>query len=120
MGSSISVATLPVTLRCVERMKASPQSARLAACVGGNLNNDGILLYQAVAVLFVAQVYGIELTLGQQVLTAASCEIPGIGIAAIPDVGQISLTLVVSTVASPSRSCRRCSLSTDSCRAAAR
>jgi Na+/H+-dicarboxylate symporter len=101
LGSSSSLATLPVTLKCLERMKVSPQSARMAACVGTNLNNDGILLYEAMAVLFVAQVYGIEMTLGQQVLTAASCAIAGIGIAAVPDAGLISLTLVLATVGLP-------------------
>lgn len=101
LGSSSSLASLPVTLRCLERMKVSPQSARLAACVGTNLNNDGILLYEAMAVLFVAQVYGIELTLGQQFLTAASCVIAGIGIAAVPDAGLISLALVLATVGLP-------------------
>jgi Na+/H+-dicarboxylate symporter len=101
LGASSSLATLPVTLRCLDRMKISPQSARLAACVGTNLNNDGILLYEAMAVLFVAQVYGIELSLGQQLLTAASCVIAGIGIAAIPDAGIISLALVLATVGLP-------------------
>ncbi|SIO64876.1 dicarboxylate/amino acid:cation (Na+ or H+) symporter, DAACS family [Singulisphaera sp. GP187] len=101
LGASSSLASLPVTLRCLDRMKVSPQSARLAACVGTNLNNDGILLYEAMAVLFVAQVYGIELTLGQQLLTAASCVIAGVGIAAVPDAGLISLALVLATVGLP-------------------
>ena len=101
MGASSSLATLPVTLRCLDRMNVSPQSARLAACVGTNLNNDGILLYEAMAVLFVAQVYGIHLSVGQQLLAAASCIIAGVGIAAIPDAGLISLALVLGTVGLP-------------------
>ncbi len=101
LGSSSSLASLPVTLRCLDRMGVSPQSARLAACVGTNLNNDGILLYEAMAVLFVAQVYGIHLSLGQQILAAASCVIAGIGIAAVPDAGLISLALVLKTVGLP-------------------
>ena len=101
MGASSSLATLPVTLRCLDRMKVSPQSARLAACVGTNLNNDGILLYEAMAVLFVAQVYGIHLSAGQQFLASASCVIAGVGIAAIPDAGLISLALVLGTVGLP-------------------
>lgn len=101
LGASSSLATLPVTLRCLNGMRVSPQSARLAACVGTNLNNDGILLYEAMAVLFVAQVYGIQLTMGQQLLTAASCVIAGVGIAAIPDAGLISLSLVLTTVGLP-------------------
>lgn len=101
IGSSSSLATLPVTLRCLDRMGVSPQSARMAACVGTNLNNDGILLYEAMAVLFVAQYYGIHLTVGQRSLAAASCLIAGIGIAAVPDAGLISLALVLSTVGLP-------------------
>jgi Na+/H+-dicarboxylate symporter len=101
LGSSSSLATLPVTLKCLDRMKVSPASARLAACVGTNLNNDGILLYEAMAVLFVAQVYGIPLTFSQQLLAAASCVIAGIGIAAVPDAGLISLALVLTTVGLP-------------------
>ncbi|MGE3820501.1 MAG: dicarboxylate/amino acid:cation symporter, partial [Isosphaeraceae bacterium] len=101
MGASSSLATLPVTLRCLDRMGVSPQSARLAACVGTNLNNDGILLYEAMAVLFVAQTYGIDLTLGQQFVAAAACVIAGIGISGVPDAGLISLALVLGTVGLP-------------------
>ena len=46
-----SLATVPVTLQCLHRMNVSPQSSRLAACVGTNLNNDGITLYEAMAAL---------------------------------------------------------------------
>ena len=101
LGASSSLATLPVTLRCLDRMGVSTQSARLAACVGSNFNHDGILLYEAMAVLFVAQVHGIHLTVGQQALAALSCLVAGIGIAGIPDAGLISLALVLSTVGLP-------------------
>ncbi len=100
-GASSSLATLPVTLRSLDRMGISTRSARLAACVGTNLNNDGILLYEAMAALFVAQVYGIHLSLGAQALTAASCAIAGIGIAGVPEAGLISLALVLATVGLP-------------------
>jgi Na+/H+-dicarboxylate symporter len=98
MGTASSLATLPVTLRCLDRMRVSPQSARMAACVGTNLNNDGILLYEAMAVLFVAQACGIHLSLREQLLTAVSCAIAGIGISGIPEAGLISLLLVLKTV----------------------
>ncbi len=101
LGASSSLASLPVTLRCLDRMGVSPQSARLAACVGTNLNNDGILLYEAMAVLFVAQYHGIHLDIGRQVLAAASCVIAGIGIAGVPEAGLISLALVLTTVGLP-------------------
>ena len=101
LGASSSLATLPVTLRCLDRMGVSTQSARLAACVGSNFNHDGILLYEAMAVLFVAQVHGIHLTMGQQALTAVTCMVAAVGIAGIPDAGFISLALVLSTVGLP-------------------
>lgn len=101
MGASSSLATLPVTLRCLDRMGVRPAAARLAACVGTNLNNDGILLYEAMAVLFVAQAYGLHLTLSQQLLAAISCLVAGVGIAGIPDAGLISLSLVLTTVGLP-------------------
>ena len=114
IGTGSSLATLPVTLRSLDRMGVSPQSARMAACVGTNLNNDGILLYEAMAVLFVAQAIGVELTVGQQVLAAAACVVAGIGISGVPDAGLISLLIVLKTVKLPeeavnpwSRSCSR-------------
>ena len=101
LGASSSLATLPVTLRCLDRMGVSPTSARLSACVGTNFNNDGILLYEAMAVLFVAQAYGLDLSIGQQLIAALSCLIAGIGIAGVPEAGLISLALVLSTVGLP-------------------
>jgi len=101
IGTGSSLATLPVTLRSLDRMGVSPQSARLAACVGTNLNNDGILLYEAMAVLFVAQAIGVDLTIGQQVMAAAACVIAGIGISGVPDAGLISLLIVLKTVRLP-------------------
>ena len=104
IGTGSSLATLPVTLRSLDKMGVSPRSARLAACVGTNLNNDGILLYEAMAVLFVAQVIGVDLGFGEQMLVAASCVIAGIGISGVPDAGLISLLIVLKTVNLPEES----------------
>lgn len=101
MGAASSLATLPVTLKALDQMQVSPESARLAACVGTNLNNDGILLYEAMAVLFVAQVHGLDLTVGQQLVAAFGCIVAGVGISGIPDAGLISLSLVLTTVGLP-------------------
>ena len=101
MGAASSLATLPVTLTALQRMKVSSESARLAACVGTNLNNDGILLYEAMAVLFVAQVHGLDLSVGQQLVAAFGCIVAGVGISGIPDAGLISLSLVLTTVGLP-------------------
>lgn len=69
LSTNSSLATVPVTLRCLERMKVRPQSARLAALVGTNLNNDGITLYEAIAALFLAQAVGMNLGLDRQIST---------------------------------------------------
>ncbi|HEX4923104.1 MAG TPA: dicarboxylate/amino acid:cation symporter [Bdellovibrionales bacterium] len=101
LGASSSLATLPVTLKSIDKLGVSHASARMAACVGTNFNNDGILLYEAMAVLFVAQVHGIEMSYSQQLVAALSCVIAGIGIAGVPDAGLISLALVLATVGLP-------------------
>jgi Na+/H+-dicarboxylate symporter len=96
-----SLAAVPVTLRCLDRMQVSPQSARLAACVGTNLNNDGITLYEAMAALFLAQALGFDLSIGSQVLIVAASMIAGAGVAGIPEAGMIVLPLVLSAAGLP-------------------
>jgi Na+/H+-dicarboxylate symporter len=91
-----SLATVPVTLRCLERMHISPESARLAACVGTNLNNDGITLYEAMAALFLAQALGFDLPMANQLLIVVASIIAGAGVAGIPEAGLVVLPLVLS------------------------
>lgn len=102
LSCNSSLATVPITLRCLtERMGVSDQSARLAACVGTNLNNDGITLYEAMAALFLAQAYGFDLSLGQQTIVVLSSLMAGIGIAGIPEAGLIMLPLVLGAAGLP-------------------
>ncbi|MBU6482616.1 MAG: cation:dicarboxylase symporter family transporter [Nitrospirae bacterium] len=96
-----SLATVPVTLRCLERMQVSPQSSRLAACVGTNLNNDGITLYEAMAALFLAQALGFDLPMTNQVLIVVASIIAGAGVAGIPEAGLIVLPLVLAAAGLP-------------------
>jgi len=92
-----SLATLPVTLRCLkEKLKISDANARLAACVGTNLNHDGIILYEAAATIFVAQAIGMNLSIGQQMTVAIASIVAGVGIAGIPEAGLITLNLVLN------------------------
>jgi Na+/H+-dicarboxylate symporter len=100
-GASSSLATLPVTLRSLRAMGVSDGSARMSACVATNVNNDGILLYEAMAALIVAQAYGIDLSFGQQMLLAATCVLASVGIAGIPEAGMISLAVVLTTANLP-------------------
>jgi Na+/H+-dicarboxylate symporter len=100
-GSSSSLATLPVTLKSLKAMGVSDGSARMSACVATNLNNDGILLYEAMAALMVAQAFGIAPGLGGQLTIAATCLLASVGIAGVPEAGLISLADVLSSAGLP-------------------
>ena len=97
-----SLATVPVTLRCLtEKLGISHASSRLAACVGTNLNNDGITLYEAMAALFLAQALGMSLGIGQQLVVVLAAIMAGIGVAGIPEAGLVVLPLVLSAAGLP-------------------
>lgn len=102
LSTNSSLATVPVTLRCLtEKLGISDASARLAACVGTNLNNDGITLYEAMAALFLAQACGAALGLEQQVVLVLAAIMAGIGVAGIPEAGLVVLPLVLAAVGLP-------------------
>ncbi len=102
LSASSSLATLPVTLRCLDdKLKVSQDSSRLAACVGTNLNHDGIILYEAAAALFISQAMGYQLTLSQQITVALASVMAGIGIAGVPEAGLITLPLVLKAAGLP-------------------
>jgi DAACS family dicarboxylate/amino acid:cation (Na+ or H+) symporter len=101
MGAGSSLATLPLTLGALDKMGVSRASSALGACVGTNFNNDGIILYEGMAVLFVAQAHGIDLPLGQQLVAAGSCLVAAMGVAGVPEAGLVSLALVLNTVGLP-------------------
>jgi DAACS family dicarboxylate/amino acid:cation (Na+ or H+) symporter len=100
-GANSSLATLPVTLRALDRLRVPRSASTLGACVGTNFNNDGIILYEGMAVLFVAQASGIELTFVQQIVIALTCLVAAMGVAGVPEAGFISLALVLNTVHLP-------------------
>ncbi len=96
LSTNSSLASVPITLNCLtERMGVSQASARLSACVGTNFNNDGITLYEAMSVLFVAQAAGYDLTLLQQIGVLLTALFASVGMAGIPGSGMIILPLVL-------------------------
>lgn len=98
-STNSSLATVPVTLRCLtERMAVSERSARLSATIGTNLNNDGIILYEAMTAIFLAQALGFNLEMTQQLLIVAAAVMVGVGVSGIPEAGLIALPLVLSTI----------------------
>lgn len=102
IATNSSLATVPVTLRCLtEKMGVSEESARLAVCVGTNLNNDGITLYEAMAALFIAQAFGIHLGIEQQIIVVLAALMAGIGVAGVPEAGLIVLPMVLAAAGLP-------------------
>ncbi|WP_245258467.1 dicarboxylate/amino acid:cation symporter [Methylosinus sp. LW4] len=97
-----STATMPLTYELLrERVGLREQSASMGALVGSNFNNDGTALYEAMAALFVAQLLGLHLTLGQQFLVVLTSIVASVGAAGIPEAGLVTMTMVFRAVALP-------------------
>jgi Na+/H+-dicarboxylate symporter len=101
LSANSSLAAIPVTLRCLQKMGIDESSARLAVCAGTNLNNDGITLYEAMAALFLAQAVGFDLGAGQQAVIVLSALMAGAGVAGVPEAGLIVLPLVLGAAGLP-------------------
>jgi len=101
-SSSSSNATLPVTLRClIERLGVSPKIANFVCPVGATVNMDGTALYQGVAVVFIAQVMGVDLSVGQQLSIVLLATLAAIGSPGIPGGSLVFLIMVLQSVGVP-------------------
>lgn len=97
--TSSSAATLPVTLECVEEnLKVDKRISSFVLPIGATVNMDGTSLYQAVAVVFLAQMHLVDLSLGQQLTVVLTATLASIGAAAIPSAGVVMLMVVLSSV----------------------
>jgi DAACS family dicarboxylate/amino acid:cation (Na+ or H+) symporter len=97
-----STATMPVTYRCLkDKVGVREESARMGALVGTNFNNDGTALYEAMAALFVSQLLGRHLGIGQQVLVVLTSIVASVGAAGIPEAGIVTMALVFGAVGLP-------------------
>ena len=98
-STSSSAATLPVTMECVENnLGVNKKISSFVLPIGATVNMDGTSLYQAVAVIFLAQMHMIDLTLGQQVTVVLTATLASIGSAAVPSAGLVMLIIVLSSV----------------------
>ncbi|MBV1905335.1 MAG: dicarboxylate/amino acid:cation symporter [Pseudomonadales bacterium] len=101
-SSASSGATMPVTLRTVEeRIGVDNRVAAFAVPLGATINMDGTAIMQGVATVFIAQVWAIDLSLSQYLLVILTATMASIGTAAVPGVGLITLTMVLSQVGLP-------------------
>jgi Na+/H+-dicarboxylate symporter len=100
-STASSNGTLPLTMQEVEGAGVKPEVASFVLPLGATINMDGTALYEAVAVLFIAQVYGIDLTIAQQAIVALTALLASIGAAGIPHAGMVMMVVVLNAVGLP-------------------
>ncbi len=101
-STSSSNATLPLTLKAVEHNSGvSNETTGFVLPLGATINMDGTALYECVAALFIAQAYGIELTLLQQGIVVITALLASIGAAGIPMAGLVIITIILTAVGLP-------------------
>jgi Na+/H+-dicarboxylate symporter len=101
-STASSTATVPITYEVLtSKIGLRESSASLGALVGSNFNNDGTALYEAMSALFIAQVVGQNLTLGQQLMVMLTSIVASVGAAGIPEAGLVTMTLVLTSVGLP-------------------
>ncbi|MGC6470780.1 MAG: dicarboxylate/amino acid:cation symporter [Flavobacteriales bacterium] len=98
-STSSSAATLPVTMeRCEEHLGVSEEVSSFVLPLGATINMDGTSLYQSVAAVFIAQAFGYDLDLGQQMTIVLTATLASIGSAAVPGAGMVMLVIVLSSI----------------------
>ena len=101
-STSSSAATLPVTMeRVEEHLGVEEEVASFVLPVGATINMDGTSLYQAVAAVFIAQAFGMDLSLGTQLGIIITATLASIGAAAVPSAGMVMLVIVLGQAGIP-------------------
>jgi len=99
IGTDSSSATLPVTIDTAESEgECSKRAANFVLPLGATINMDGTALYEAVAVVFLFQFYGIELEFSQLIIVVITATLAAIGAAGIPSAGLVTMVIVISAV----------------------
>jgi Na+/H+-dicarboxylate symporter len=101
-STSSSAATLPVTMeRCEDHLGVSEEISSFVLPLGATINMDGTSLYQAVAAVFIAQAFGMDLSFGTQLGIIATATLASIGSAAVPGAGMVMLVGVLGYAGIP-------------------
>lgn len=100
-STASSSATLPVTLNSAEKAGISKRTTGFVLPLGATVNMDGTALYECVVVLFIAQIYGIDLGLAGQVTVVALALLTSIGVAGIPSASLVAIALILPAVGLP-------------------
>jgi Na+/H+-dicarboxylate symporter len=101
-STSSSAATLPVTMECVEdNLKVDEEVASFVLPIGATINMDGTSVYQGVAAVFIAQAFGLDLSLSAQLGIVFTATLASIGTAAVPSAGIVMLVIVLAQAGIP-------------------
>lgn len=101
-STASSAATLPVTMDCVEkRAGVSNKVSSFVLPLGATVNMDGTALYECVAVMFIAQAYGIDLSLGLQFLIVTTALLTSVGVAGVPAASLVAIVVILAAVGLP-------------------
>ncbi|MDZ7724856.1 MAG: dicarboxylate/amino acid:cation symporter [candidate division KSB1 bacterium] len=101
-STSSSMVTLPLNIECVtKRSRVSQKIANFTLPIGATVNMDGTALYECVAAIFIAQIYGIELTALQQFLVVLTALLASIGAAAVPMAGLVMMSIILKAIGLP-------------------
>lgn len=100
-SSASSVGVLPFNLEASEKMGVRKEIAGFVIPLGATINMDGTAIYQGVCAIFIAQIFGIDLTIGQQLTVVLTAVLASIGTAGVPGSGMIMLAMVLQSVGLP-------------------
>lgn len=101
-STSSSSATLPITMDCVEKNAGvSNRTSSFVLPLGATVNMDGTALYECVAALFIAQAYGLELSLATQFTVVLVALLTSIGVAGIPAASLVAISIILGTIGLP-------------------
>lgn len=101
-STSSSSAALPVTIECVEEnARVSNSVSSFVLPLGATINMDGTALYECVAAMFIAQVYGLELGFSQQFIIAFTALVTSIGVAGVPSASLVAIAVILGTIGLP-------------------
>ena len=101
-STSSSSATLPITMRCVEdNAGVSSRTTGFVLPLGATVNMDGTALYECVAVIFIAQAFGIEMTFGMQFTIIVTALLTSIGVAGVPAASFVAIAVILGAVGLP-------------------
>ena len=96
-----SNATLPLNIECCNKMGAEPEISSFVLPLGATINMDGTAIYQAVAAVFIACCYGIDLTIGDMAMIVLTATLASVGTAGVSGAGMIMLAMVLTTIGIP-------------------